>query len=82
MVIITIVCLIIFAVVFGISVFMGLDLKRTSSWLFGLCGFICGFVIGLVDLDVLAGLQLGVIFTFIIMFGGAIMRLHNQRNKN
>lgn len=63
---------------------MGIDLKKQSSWLLGLYAFISGFLAGFVRSDGAGGyevvtnlttsLQLGLIFSFVYMVGGAITR--------
>jgi len=63
---------------------MGIDLKKRSSWLLGLYAFISGFLAGFVRSDgaggykvvtnLIASLQLGVIFSLVYMVGGATTR--------
>jgi len=68
--------------ILGVAIFSGLDLKKVSSWLFGLSGFLCGLIIGIVSqAGLISGLQLGSIFAITIIFSGAIMRMHKQRYK-
>lgn len=72
---------ILYLLVCGIGIFVGLDLKRWTSWLLGLFGFLSGFVIGLAIADLYSGLLGGALFAFIVMFGGATTRWHKQRIK-
>lgn len=64
-----------------IGVLVGLDLKKWTSWLFGLGGFISGFFLGLILAGTIRGLQLGTLFAFLIMFSGAMTRWQRQRFK-
>jgi hypothetical protein len=69
----------VFVIVASISVFIGLDLKKWSNWLFGLYGFLSGFLFGFLRTGMLLGIQVGVLFTFVVMYGGAMTRLNRQR---
>jgi hypothetical protein len=77
--IITIACLLVNIFLFVPAVFIGLDIKKPSDWLFGLGSFICGFLIGVINIDLSGGFQIGVIFALMEMIGGAVMREHNKR---
>jgi hypothetical protein len=65
----------------GIRVFIGLDLRRWTSWLYGIYGFLSGFLIGFLIADIQLGLQVGAIFAFAVMYGGAMIHWHRQRFK-
>jgi hypothetical protein len=60
------------------GVLIGLDLKKWISWLFGLGGLLSGFFIGFMLAGVSQGFQLGILFAFAIMFGGAMTRWQRQ----
>jgi hypothetical protein len=79
----TIIIAILFAylVVSGVGMLIGLDLRKWSSWLFGIYGFLSGFLIGFLIVDVRSGLMGGVLFAFIVLYGGAMVRWHRQRFK-
>ena len=79
----TIVVAILFAylLVSAIGIFVGLDLRKRPSWLFGAFGFLSGFLIGFLIADVQAGLLGGALFAFIVLYGGAMVRWHRQRFK-
>ncbi len=62
------------SVIGSIGAMNGLDLKRFSSWLFGLCGLFCGFLIGLWKGDMAVGLFIGVLLMLFIMVGGYMNR--------
>jgi hypothetical protein len=49
------------------------------SWLCGLYGFVSGFLIGLSNADIRGGLELGALFAFIVLYGGAMTRFHKKR---
>jgi hypothetical protein len=68
-------------IVCGIGIFIGLDLKKWSSWLFGAYGFLSGLLVGLSRADVEGGLGMGILFAFVVMYGGATTRWHRQRYK-
>ena len=72
---------VVYLIVCGMAIFVGLDLKKWSSWLFGLYGFISGFLFGLSKADVPGGLGLGTLFAFVVMYGGATSFWHRQRYK-
>ena len=77
--IIVIVILVVYLVVSGIGMFKGLDLRKWTSWLYGLYGFLSGFLIGFLIANIQLGLQVGTIFALIVMYGGAMIRWHRQR---
>jgi len=79
----TIIVAILFAylLVSAIGIFIGLDLRKRSSWLYGAFGFLCGFLIGFLIVDVRSGLLGGMLFAFIVLYGGAMVRWHRQRFK-
>jgi hypothetical protein len=80
--------LLILLVVFSIGTFRGLDLKRWTSWLYGLYGFLSGFFLGLFRedtngglkfvVDIIGSFQMGAIFAFLIMSTGAVTRWQRQ----
>ena len=67
-----IIILAVFIIVGGIGIFRGLDIKKWSSWMFGLYGFLSGILIGIIINNISGGLKLGVLFAFGVMFGGAM----------
>jgi hypothetical protein len=64
-----------------IGVFLGLDLRKWSNWLYGLYGLLSGFFLGYLFYDVRRGLELGAIFAFAVMYGGACIYWSRQRFK-
>ena len=57
----------------------GLDLKRRSSWLYGVISFLSGVVVVIgLDGKIKDGLIAGAIFAFLTMLGGATTRWHKQ----
>ena len=84
--------LFVFLIVAGIGMFRGLDLKRWSSWLFALYGFISGFLCGFLRQEEDGSLRLlvnwtlslqgGALFAFAVMYAGAMNRWHRQRFGN
>jgi len=80
---------IIFVIISAIWTLRGLDLKKRSSWFYGVYGFISGFLIGFLRSDRAGGYQLimnlpasfqaGTLFAFVILFGGATNRWSRRR---
>ncbi len=62
-----------------IGLIIGLDLKKWSSWLFGLYGFLSGIWIGFISGYSSSGWQLGAVFALAVMYGGAMTRYNRQR---
>lgn len=72
----------IYIIVCGVGIFIGLDLKKWYSWLFGLYGFVTGLLFGLSKSpDVTGGLVIGAIFASIVLYGGATSYWQRQRFK-
>ena len=69
----------VFVVVSGIAIYFGLELKKWSSWLFSLYGFLSGFLIGFIKGGVQGGLEFGALCAFVVMFGGVMSYWHRQR---
>ncbi len=67
---------IVFLIVGGICIVIGLDLKNWQSWLVGLYGFITGWLFKFIVKDGSSSWQLGLMFAIMVMFGGAVMRQH------
>jgi len=62
--------------------FQGLDLRKWSSWLYGVTGFLSGLVLGFVlSSSLIEGLKMGAISAFMILLGGVARRRHNQKYK-
>ena len=70
-----------YLIVSGIGIFKGLDLGKWSSWLYGIYGFLSGLIIGFLTGNSGGGVELGLLFAFGVMYGGAMVRLHRQRFK-
>ncbi len=75
--------LFVFMVVCFITTVKGLDLKKRSSWLYGLYGFISGFSVGfLAPNDAVTNLseniQGGILFACIVLIGGATTRKYRM----
>jgi Na+-driven multidrug efflux pump len=78
----------IFLIATTIGIFKGLDPKKWSSWLLGLLGFLCGFILGFFRADNAEGLrvltnlngsfEMGTLFAIIMMVSGITTRW--QRN--
>lgn len=74
--------LFLFSIVIGFGIFYGLDLKRWSSWLYGLYGFLSLFLVGYLFVSVKAGLSMGVAIAFIGMYAGAMTYWQRRRFKD
>jgi hypothetical protein len=66
----------------GVGMFIGLDLKKWTNWLFGLPGLFIGLLGGFSRNDLQGGFGLGLIFTTLILYVGAMNRWHRQRYQN
>ena len=71
----------IFVIIASVGAFIGFDLRKWSSWLLGLYGFISGSLIGFLERDTTLDYQLGVLFALVMMSAGAMNRWHRQRYK-
>jgi hypothetical protein len=70
---------VIFLIIAGIAVGWGLDLKKWYSWLLGTYAFISFFLVGLVGTgSINEAIKAGILFAFLIMFGGAVMRWNRE----
>jgi len=63
-----------------IGVAKGLDLKKWSTWLFGLYAFLSGFLMTFIrtDEDLATRLMVGAVCTFAVIFAGVIIRRNKQ----
>jgi hypothetical protein len=74
--------LFVFVIVSGFVVFNGLDLKKWSSWLFGVYAFLSGLSINILyPTNAFTSLEAGAFFAFIVLCGGAITRWQKERYK-
>ena len=74
------VSLVAFFVIGYIASFQGLDLRKRSSWLYGVISFLCGLALGFVlSGNLIESLKGGAILAFLTLFGGATMRRHKQK---
>lgn len=71
----------IFMAIGGISIFIGLDLKKWHSWLIGVYGFVIGFLMGLVWVDISTAIIAGMLFAFLTLASGATVYRTRQKAK-
>jgi hypothetical protein len=58
----------------------GFDLRKRSSWLYGAVGFLCGIALGAgITGKFSDGLGMGIIFAYIVLFTGAVIRWHKLK---
>jgi hypothetical protein len=69
----------VYAIVMGVSIFVGLDLKKWYAWLIATYGFISGAMFGFLSGSNTLALQGGVIFALIVLYGGAMNHRHRQK---
>ena len=79
---------IVFIIVMGITGYIGLDLKKWSSWLYGIYGFLSGFLLEFLvfnddntlglSMNLTGSLQAGSIFAFLIVWAGVTRRWQRQ----
>lgn len=72
----------VYVLIGGISIIVGLDLKKWYSWLIAACGFVIGFLMGLVWVDLNNAFIAGSLFAFLTLAGGATVHWHRKRWKN
>lgn len=72
---------VVYLIVCGTAIFVGLDLKKSFTWLFGFYGFISGFLFGISKANISGGVVMGALFAFVILYGGATSYWHRQRFK-
>lgn len=78
--VVIIVSLAVFFLAGSIASWKGLDLRRGSSWLYGVISFLCGLAGGFsLTGSLIVGLETGVIFAFLTLLSGATRRRHKQR---
>lgn len=72
--------LVVFAVIAGLAVGLGFDLKKRNSWLLGIYAFASFFLVGLVSTgNISESIKAGAFMFFIIMFGGMVMHWSRER---
>jgi len=69
----------IFVLIGGVSIVIGLDLKKWYSWIIGLYGFAIGFLMGLVWVDITTAIMAGTLIAFLTLFSGAMSRWNRER---
>ena len=73
--------LVLYIVISAIGIVIGIDLKKWSSWSFVIYGFLSGFLVGCLLVDLKSGLLGGLLFAFIVLYGGAMVRWQRERFK-
>ena len=77
--VVIVVSLAVLLAVLYVASIMGLDLKRRSSWLYGVISFLSGVVLIMgLDGNLIDGLIAGVIFAFLTLLSGASRHQHKQ----
>jgi hypothetical protein len=62
--------------------FQGLDLRKWSSWLYSVFGFLCGLALSTaISGNLIGSLKFGAIFGCMTLFVGVTMRRHNQETE-
>ena len=78
---VAIVNLVIFLIVYGVAVFIGIDPKKWQTWWLGLYGFLTLFLVGIVGTgNVYESIKAGAIGVALI-FGGIITYWNRERAK-
>jgi hypothetical protein len=74
------VSLLVFLVLAFVASFKGFDLRKWSSWFYGALAFLCGIALGFsLTNNWGESLKGGVLFMFVTLLTGAVMRRHKQR---
>lgn len=71
----------IFMAIGGISICIGLDPKKWYSWLIAIYGFVIGFLMGLVWVDISTAITAGMLFAFLTLASGATVYRTRQKAK-
>jgi len=73
---------VVFAIVLGIAIYIGLDPKKWQTWFLSLYGFLTFFLVGIVGTgNVYEAVKVGAIVTFALIFGGIITFWNRERAK-
>jgi hypothetical protein len=67
---------IILAIICLVGVITGIDLKKRSNWLFVLCGFLLGVLMGLSNGDFSAAVGFGFGAAITVAYSGEMVRRH------
>ena len=70
----------IYVVIGGLSMVIGLDLKKWYSWLIGVFGFITGFLMGMVKSDIQTAITMGMLFPFFTLTSAALTHWNRKRS--
>jgi hypothetical protein len=74
------VSLVVYFVLVFVASFKGFDLRKWSSWFYGAIAFLCGIALGFSLTNSWGeSLKEGVLFMFLTLLTGAVMRRHKQR---
>jgi len=73
---------VIFAIIFVLTIYTGLDIKKWQSWLFGVYGFLTFFLVGMVGTgDIYESVKVGTIVAFATVLVGVTTRWNRERAK-
>ncbi len=73
---------VIFIIVSAIAIYVGLDLKKWQTWLFGVYGFLTFLLTGLVGTgNIIESIKVGAIVAFATVFVGVTTRWNRERAK-
>jgi len=74
--------MLIFGLIWAIGIGIGFDLKRHASWLYVSCGFLSGLSLGVYGDNMVQGIKVGILLTFLSVWGGSIMFQSRRQTKN
>lgn len=74
--------MLILILVLSIGIGRGFDLRRPFSWLYVLCAFLIGPLLGLTTNDLKQGIMDGILLSALTIWGGPIMFRRRQQYKN
>ena len=73
---------VVFAIVIAVTIYLGLDPKKQSTWLVSLYGFLTFFLVGLSKRgDFFESVILSIVLTSILVGGGTIIYRNRERAK-
>ena len=71
----------VFMAIGGIAIYIGLDPKKWHSWLITAVGFVIGFLMGCVWVDIPNAIVAGLLFAALTFLSGATVHWNRKRYK-
>jgi uncharacterized membrane protein len=65
-------------IISSVGIFIGIDLKNPSHWLFIFCGFLFGLFVGLTRNDWISGIGLGIVSAVLVVYTATVLQQQKQ----